>query len=103
MTNEIFMKIISAIVTIICALISAYLVPWIRAKITAEQMAQITDYAIKAVRAAEQLYTPEQWQQKKQHVLEYMLDVINDKFRIRLTIEDIDTLIEGVVNEVKKG
>ena len=102
MTNELFIKIISAIITIICALVSAYLVPWIKAKTTAEQLRQVTEYAEKAVRAAEQLFTPDQWQEKKQHVLEYMLDVINDKTRLRLTLEDIDTIIEGVVNEVKK-
>lgn len=102
MTNDLFMKIVSAVLTIIVALVTSVLIPWIRNKITAEQMSLLTRYTEFAVRCAEQMYSPEEWAEKKAWVMTYITDIINDKFKLSLSYEDINTLVEGVVNEVKK-
>jgi len=101
MNNELFIKIVSAIITIITALITAYVIPWLKTKINENQMVQINKYIELAVRCANQVYTPEEWPQKKEFVFDYITEIVNKKFSISLSQEDIDLMIEGIVNEVK--
>lgn len=100
--NDLFITIISSVLTIIVAVITSVVIPYFRSKITAEQMAQLERYTEYAVRCAEQIYTPEEWQDKKAFVMEYITDILNDRFNLTLTYEDINTIVEGIVNEVKK-
>lgn len=107
MNNEVFFRLIYLALTLIAGLVSAFVVPalrsWIQTKVTAEQMSQLEDIIEKSVRRCEQAYTPEEWAEKKQWVITYITDVINDKFSLNLTYRDVDTMIEGIVHEVKKG
>jgi len=103
MTNEHFLQIISGVITILMALVSAYVIPWLKSRIDDVQLQQINSYIELAVRCANQIYTPEQWQEKKRYVTSYITELINDKFSLTLNSVDIDTLIEGKVNEVKNG
>jgi len=98
MTSDAFVTIVGAVLTILATLISAYVIPYIKQKITAEDMATIRHYIEIAVRCADQIYTKEQWQEKKQFVFEYICKVSEEKLHIKLTPEDIDNLIEGFVN-----
>lgn len=54
------------------------------------------------MRYAEQMYTPDQWQAKKEYVYNYVLQKAND-LGIGLDERDIDLLVEGVVNLIKRG
>ena len=101
MTNELFLKILSAIITIIMALVSAYVIPWLKSKVSKEQIDMFNYYLDLAVRCANQIYTADQWEQKKTYVMEYLTNVVNDKLNLTLTEEDISNLVEGKVNEVK--
>ena len=103
MSNELFVKIISAIITIIVSLITAFVIPAIKSHINEKDMETIMKYARIAIMAADQLYTKEQWQEKKQYVYEYICAVVNDKLHVKLTPEDIDTIIEGLVNEIHEN
>lgn len=102
MDNYLFIKVVSSILTILVAIITSVIIPWIKAKITAEQMEQIKKYTEYAVRCAEQIYSPEEWQDKKAWVMDYITELINERLHLSLTYEDINTLVEGVVNEVKR-
>lgn len=103
MTNDLFIDIIGAVITIVVSLITAYVIPWLKTKITDSQLEQLKRYVELAVRCAEQIYTPEQWIEKKEFVLTYITETVNDKFTLSLDNVDIDLIIEGVVNEIKKG
>lgn len=100
MTNEIFVKIIGAVITIIVSLVTAFVIPAIKAHISEKDMEMIIKYARIAIMAADQIYTKEQWQEKKQFVFEYICKVVDDKLHVKLTPEDIDNIIEGLVNEI---
>lgn len=103
MSNEqLFLQIISGVITIVFALISAYVIPWLKTKISKDQIETLNYYLELAVKCANQIYTEAQWQEKKQYVTNYIVDVINNKLSLTLTDQDIDTLIEGMVNHVKK-
>lgn len=103
MNNEqLFVQVVSAVITIVFSLISAYVIPWLKAKISKDQIETLNYYLELAVKCANQIYTEEQWQEKKQYVTNYIVDVINNKLSLTLTEQDIDTLIEGMVNHVKR-
>lgn len=101
MTTELFMKLVMSLVSILGVIFTAYIVPWIKANMTQKQLDQLSYYVTVAVRCAEQIYTPEQWQEKKEYVTKYITDIINSKLKIGLNEQDIDVIIEGVVNEIK--
>lgn len=101
MTTEMWIKIISSVITIIITLISAYVIPYIKSKATSEQLQMLDYYVQTAVRCAEQIYTPDQWKMKKLYVLNYMTDVLDNTLNIKLTEQELDAIIEGVVNEIK--
>ncbi len=100
MNNEMITVIIKALVAVLSVLITSVVIPYIKGKIGENKYNEIKYYVEYAVRCAEQLYTPEQWQEKKAYVKAYILRKAAD-LGINMTEEDLDILIEGIVNEVK--
>lgn len=102
MDTKVFMTIALSIISIAGALITAYVIPWIKANISAKDMKYIVYWVRFAVRCADQLFTPEEWEKKKQHVMSYIIDKVA-KLGLELSEEDIDTLIEAAVNQIHHG
>ena len=100
MNNEMVSVIVKAVVAVLSVLITSVVIPYIKGKIGENKYNEIKYYVEYAVRCAEQIYTPEQWQEKKAYVKEYIIRKANE-FGIDMTEEDINVLIEGIVNEVK--
>lgn len=89
--------IVTAILTLIISLISAFLIPYIKTKVSAEQFKTIQLWVKVAVQAAEMLYTGSgRGEEKKQ----YVVDFLNSK-GFTLNTEEIDNLIESAVLELK--
>lgn len=103
MTPELFTKLMTAVFSIIGILISAYLIPYIKTKMTAQDIEKLVEYAKIAVRCANQIFTPEQWKEKKGYVMQLVQNFMEENLHIKLTEQQIDTIIEGLVNEVKKS
>lgn len=102
MSNEVISLIIKSLVLILSALITTVVIPYVKGKIGEDKYNEIKFYVEYAVRCAEQLYTPEQWAEKKEYVMAYITRKAQE-LGIDMTEEDINVLIEGIVNEVKKG
>ena len=102
MNTNVFMTIALAIISIAGALVSAFVIPWIKANVSAKDLETITFWVRFAVRCADQLFTPEQWQEKKEYVMIYIIDMAN-KMGIKLTEKDINVLIEACVNQIHHG
>lgn len=100
--NELTLVTLRCFIIILSTAITSVLIPYFRCKIGEDKWAKLQEYTIYAVRCAEQLYTPEQWEQKKAYVMDYILMKADDMC-IGLTEQDIDNLVEGIVNLVKKG
>lgn len=101
MTTELFIKLVMSLISILGVIFTAYTLPWIKANVTQKQLDMLSYYVCVAVRCAEQIYKPEECAQKKGYVTAYVLEVLNSKLRIDLDDQDVDTIIEGVVNEIK--
>ena len=102
MNKDIVMTIALALVSIASVCITRYLIPWIRANMSAKDLEKLTYWVRFAVRCADQLFTPEEWQQKKEYVLSYIISMAA-KIGLDLTEQDINVLIEAAVNEIHHG
>ena len=100
MTPEMITKVTECVLTVIVLLVSAYLIPWLKTKISEEKLKELENFCEQAVRAAEQLYTPEEYKLKKAYVLSLINEQI-EKLGLGLNEAEIDAIIEGIVNYVK--
>lgn len=100
-TSDMYVKVILGIISIISALISAYVIPYLKQSKNMKEFAMLNDFIVNMVRSANQLYTPEEYKEKKQYVLELVTRYANEKTSLGFTEEQIDAIIEGIVKEVK--
>ena len=89
-------QIILAIITLIFGLITRYVVPWIRGKVNDQQSEVLSALVRVGVYAAEQLFTSEQWKEKKQYVVDLLLE---NGYTVDTTA--VDALIEATVRELR--
>ena len=86
------------ILTVLFALITLYVVPWIKTKLSAEDLNEIMKWVKIAVQAAEMIYKESGMGEIKKA---YVKKFLSDK-NIHFDEMDIDTLIEGAVLELKE-
>lgn len=88
--------IVNAVITLIAAIITTFLIPWIKGKIDAAKLAQIVEWVGIAVRAAEQIYKESGMGEKKK---QYVLDFLASK-GFTLDPDSINAMIEAAVKEL---
>lgn len=91
-------QIIVAVLSLMLSLVSAFLIPYIKEKVTAEQFATTKLWVKVAVQAAEMLYVGSGRGEEKK---KYVVDFLNSK-GFTLNTEEIDNLIESAVLELKQ-
>lgn len=101
MNPELLQKLVEAIVTILCLLITAYVVPWLKQKIGDDKYNKFVDFVDKCVRAADQYYESDQWVEKKAYVVG-IAQGYAEKLAIGLDENEIDAIIEGLVNALRE-
>ena len=87
-----YTQIISAVIALISALVSAFLIPWLKTKIDANKLQTIKTYVEIGVKAAEQLYAATDGEEKKAYVISFLAE-----HGIRFDVSTIDQLIEAAV------
>lgn len=91
--------IIEAVVALIAALITAFVIPYIRSKTTAQQRAEINAWVKIAVSAAEQIYTVSgRGEEKKAYVIKWLRE-----HGVTVDESKLDALIESAVYELNQG
>lgn len=88
--------IMEAVITLIIAVVSAFVIPWLKRKISAEKLAEISEWVQIAVTAAEQIYNgPGRGEEKKAYVLKFLTDK-----GYTVDMAAIEKLIEAAVYEL---
>ena len=100
MKPEMITKITELTLMMVAMLITAYVIPWLRTKIESDKLEKIKIFCEQAVRAAEQIYKPEEWKLKKEYVRS-LIDEQVEKLGLGINEAEIDAIIEGIVNFVK--
>lgn len=91
--------IIEAVAALIAALITAFLVPYIKSKTTAEQQKEINAWVKIAVSAAEQIFKGSgRGEEKKQYVIAWLKER-----GVTVDENELDALIEAAVYELTQG
>lgn len=91
-------QVVSAVITLIVALISAFLIPYLKSKLSADKLQKVQFWVNIAVEAAEMIYVGTGRGQEKK---EYVLSFLNSKgFSLNMT--EIDNLIEAAVLKLKQ-
>ena len=90
-------EIVKIIIELVVAIASLWLIPWLRAKLNAEQVSDMLRWVEIAVSAAEQLYDAAQGGQKKHYVRSFLLDKGYD-----VNTDEIDLAIEAAVLRLHK-
>lgn len=90
-----YTEIIKAVIALITALISAFLIPLIKQRVSAEKLEKWQAYVKIAVSAAEQLYNATQGAEKKAYVLQYLAAK-----GIQFDSDTVDRMIESAVLEL---
>lgn len=88
--------IVNAVIALIAAIVTTFLIPWIKSKIDAAKLAQIVEWVGIAVRAAEQIYNESGMGEKKK---QYVLNFLADK-GFTLDPNSINAMIEAAVKEL---
>ena len=88
--------IVLAVISLIAALITRYLIPWIKGKTTEHQQEALLILARTGVYAAEQIFSTEEWKEKKAYVLNLLK-------QNGYTVDSlaVDALIESLVRELR--
>ena len=92
-------QIIVAILTLVISAVSAFLIPYSKTKVSAEQFATIKLWVQVAVQAAEMLYVGSG---RGEEMKQYVLDFLKSK-GFSLNMEEIENLIEAAVLELKQS
>ena len=100
MSPEMISKLTQAVVTVIVLVVSAYLVPWLKNKIGEDKYALLIEFAEIIVRSAEKIYTPEQWETKKQYAVTMVTDKAHE-LGIEISLEEVNAIVEGAVYAMK--
>lgn len=90
-------QIIVAVLTLVISLIAAFLIPYLKTKVSAEKLDTIKFWVNIAVEAAEMIYVGTgRGQEKKDYVVQFL----NSK-GFTLNVAEIENLIEAAVMELK--
>ena len=91
-------SIVNAVIALLAAVVSTFLVPWIKEKVEAQKLEKIMDWVTIAVSAAEQIYNESGMGEKKK---QYVLDFLEDK-GLTIDINSVDAMIEAAVYGLKE-
>ena len=92
-------KIIEALITLIIACITTFLIPYIRSKTSKETQEEILKWITIAVSAAEQIYLGSgRGEEKKQYVINWLKE-----HKINYDSTKIDAIIEATVYELNRN
>ena len=98
--NDSVLKIILACIPVVGAIITAYVIPYLKNKIGSENLNNIDYWIRKGVEAAEVLFdAPKSGEQKKAYVIDLINKMFNSKKTV-ITTEQIEVLLEAAWKEM---
>lgn len=95
-------EIISFVLTLIAVLVSAFVIPYLKTKLSEAQRKRIMEYVSVAVMAAEKLFPNVDGEKMGKEKLEYVANFLETKgiyFDVDDVSDEIRVMIEGAVNE----
>lgn len=102
MSDKLF-NIILLLIPIIGAVITSFIIPYLKAKVSSTQMEEIIKWVTKAVEAAEVLFdAPKSGNEKREYVINFIDRMFNSKKEV-ITKDQIRILLESAWKEMNKA
>lgn len=98
MNNIDYTELMQAIIALVSVLITTFLIPFLKKKLSAERLEELKKWVSIAVKAAEQLYGSKTGQQKKEYVVAFLLSK-----GIVFDVDEVNALIESEVYKLTQG
>lgn len=89
--------ILQAVITLAVAVLTTFLIPWIKRKIGLDNMDEFLCWVEIGVAAAEQIFTSDQYKEKKNYVVKFLLEK-----GYQMEESDIENAIESAVLKLHK-
>ena len=91
--------IVNAVVALAAAVVTAFIIPWIKSKTTAAQREEINEWVKIAVTAAEQIYKETgKGKEKKYYVLKFL-----EEKNLKIDEKSVDLMIESAVKNMNEA
>ncbi len=100
--NEVIFEALKLLVMVVGLFIAHYAIPWLKQKTENEQTQQILTWVKQAVLMAQQVHWAKTGAERKEIVLDILHRLLEEK-GIKITDEQLDTLIEAAVKAMKMG
>lgn len=102
MSEQLF-NIILLLIPVIGAVITGFLIPFLKANVSASQMEEIIRWVTKAVQAAEVLFnTPKSGEAKRAYVIDFIDRMFNSKKEV-ITKDQIRILLESAWKQMNNA
>lgn len=98
--NDIIFEILKIVVMLAVLVVTRYLIPFIKEKISSSNFETAAQWAKYAVLKAQQVLWAESGEDKKAYVTEFLKEILIAK-NIALSDEQVDVLIEAAVKQMK--
>lgn len=100
--NENLFNVILTVIPVIGAIITYFIIPFIKSSVSEKQLAQYKEWAKLAVKTAEMLWKETgHGEDKKSYVVSFLNDMFN-KNKVVITEAQMEVLIEACVKEMKE-
>ena len=91
--------VVNAVIALIAAVVTAFVIPWVKSKTTAAQREEINSWVKIAVTAAEQIYSGiGKGKEKKAYVLKFL-----EEKNLKIDEESVDLMIESAVKNMNQA
>lgn len=91
--------VINAVIALVAAVITAFVIPWVKSKTTAAQREEINSWVKIAVTAAEQIYSGVgKGKEKKAYVLKFL-----EEKNLKIDEKSVDMMIESAVKNMNEA
>ena len=88
--------VVNAVIALIAAVVTAFVIPWVKSKTTAAQREEINSWVKIAVTAAEQIYSGVgKGKEKKAYVIKFL-----EEKNLKIDEESVDLMIESAVKNM---
>ncbi len=91
--------VVNAVIALVAALVTAFVIPWVKSKTTAAQREEINSWVKIAVTAAEQIYSGVgKGKEKKAYVLKFL-----EEKNLKIDEKSVDLMIESAVKNMNEA
>lgn len=101
MSDNLF-KVIMALIPVAGAIITGFIIPYIKTKVSSARLDEISQWITKAMDAAEVLFdTPKSGEEKREYVIDFIDKMFNSKKEV-ITEDQIRVLLESAWKQMSE-